>query len=64
MSQITQEILRQECDYNPTTGNLIWKRPGRKRVVGSIKTQEEAALAYNKAAIELYGEFANLNKVD
>jgi hypothetical protein len=29
--------------------------------IGSFKTEEDAARAYDKKAIELYGEFANLN---
>lgn len=31
--------------------------------VGLFKTQEEAALAYNAKALELHGEFANLNQL-
>jgi len=46
------------------------KRPWYSRIVkdkkpkylGSFVTEQEAAIVYNKAAIELHGEFANLNK--
>lgn len=31
---ITQAELRDSCGYDPATGNLIWIKPGRKRVVG------------------------------
>ena len=37
---------------------------GRKKWLGTYKTDYEAALVYNAAAILQYGEFANLNKVD
>lgn len=32
--------------------------------LGHYDTQEEAALAYNKAAIEIYGEFAAINVIE
>lgn len=35
--------------------------PGRKRHVGYFDDEIEAALAYDRAAIEAYGEFARLN---
>jgi len=35
----------------------------KHRTIGRYKTQEEAALAYNRAATEAFGEFAHLNQV-
>lgn len=36
---------------------------GRHYYIGIYKTKKEAAIAYNKKAIELYGELANLNVI-
>lgn len=35
----------------------------RHRFLGSFSSDTEAAIAYNKAAREIYGEYARLNKV-
>ncbi len=39
------------------------RRNGKKTHLGTFKTPREAALAYNRAAIELWGEYAWTNKV-
>lgn len=36
----------------------------KQRYLGQYQTEQEAALAYNKAAKELFGEYAKLNKID
>ena len=36
----------------------------KRKCLGYFKTQEEAALEYNKAAIQYHGEFAKLNIID
>ena len=49
------------------TNNGQWKAAithyKKRYYLGLYKTQEEAALAYNKAAIELWGEYAYLNDI-
>lgn len=40
------------------------KRCGMEFLGGYFDTKEEAALAYNKLALDHYGEFANINNVE
>lgn len=37
---------------------------GKNKQVGSFKTEIEAAIAYNKAALKYHGEFASQNKIN
>jgi hypothetical protein len=36
---------------------------GKTRYLGSFKNEDEAAVAYNAAALKTWGEFARLNDV-
>lgn len=38
-------------------------KDGKHKYIGLFESEEGAALAYNNAAKELHGEFANLNKI-
>ncbi len=42
---------------------VMIKHNGKRYYLGSFRCEHQAALAYNKKAIELHGEFANLNVV-
>jgi hypothetical protein len=39
------------------------RHDGQNKYLGNFKTEKEAALAYNEAAIEFYGEYAKLNVI-
>ena len=40
------------------------RKNGKQNYLGSFKTEENAALAYNKVALELFGEHACLNHIE
>lgn len=40
-----------------------WRVQVGRNKIGSFNTEQEAAIAYNKKAVEIYGEFAKLNEV-
>lgn len=54
--------------YSPSGRKKMWcarirDEHGRQTFIGSFATREEAALAYNEAAVRFHGEFARLNKL-
>jgi hypothetical protein len=48
-------------DKNKWVAQII--KDGKRKEIGRYETQEEAAIAYNQSAIEVFGEFAWLNEV-
>ena len=69
---IRENVINQSLHKNNTSGfkgvskfDSRWRAyitPNRKQIsLGIHKTKEEAARAYNKAALEIYGAFAKLN---
>lgn len=55
--------VRLCVDKRWTNEYKYWRAKISKNDLGSFPSEELAALAYNKAAIQMFGEFANLNKV-
>lgn len=49
--------VHQHCEKWQSAININ----GKKVHLGSFKTEEEAAIAYNNAAVKYHGDFANIN---
>lgn len=77
VATVSQNLANRGAPSNNTSGfkGVWWDRvrsvwvasiyPGGKhKRLGSFSTAAEAAHAYNKKAIELFGEFAYLNQID
>lgn len=68
-----QNAVNSNMRANNTTGyrgvnwnerDKKWRVIVQKRFVGNYKDIKEAAQAYNKVAVDMYGEFARLNDVE
>lgn len=57
----TTKIFSEKFNEVRTYTRMGWRVKIKDIYIGYFKTQEEAALAYNKAAVKYHGEFANLN---
>lgn len=59
-----QDRIKGKVKYHARIG--LRREDGTKydKLIGTFKTAKEAAIAYNNAALELYGEFACLNKIE
>ncbi len=65
-NQSTSSRFKGVCKANrseekPWIAYINWQR--KRKYLGSFKTEEEAAMAYNAAALELHGSYAFLNDV-
>lgn len=72
IATLAQNAQNSRVRYNTTSkyrgvwwnkGKNRWSVQVHRKHVGHFKTEDEAGLAYNKRATELYGEFACLNLV-
>ena len=60
-SSIYKGVYYAERNKNKWQAYIGGQNKTKRINLGSFKTEKEAALAYNKAALEIYGEFANIN---
>lgn len=50
-------------DYQSGRWRSVIEIEGKKKSIGRFSKEQDAALAYNKAAINLFGTYAKLNKI-
>jgi len=60
-------VTRFTCKGSSGNLHAYWRAQifidGKRKYVGFSKSEDEAALFYNRAALKYYGEFANLNEI-
>jgi hypothetical protein len=65
MGSRTTSVHKGVCwDLRKSTWRAYIVSNGRKQHLGYFDSQTEAACAYNRAALELFGEFALLNDIE
>lgn len=60
----TSKVTGETKIYEYTAWKAEIRHNKKGHTIGQFQNEEDAARAYNKKALELHGEFANLNKVN
>ncbi len=51
-----QDVVRHRLDYNPATGNFVWKNPGNLKVLGK-RAGHAIPTGYSRINLAGYGKF-------